>query len=92
MVLKFIPIEEAPELQKPVGTLYPLQTEAVCAGQRKHIFINCPNSGKPVSTGLKTESVVFESLPAVAVPLQCPECGKIHRWKPVDAWIGPKTA
>jgi endogenous inhibitor of DNA gyrase (YacG/DUF329 family) len=87
MVLKFIPVQEdAPELQKP-GAL----TQAVYADLRKHIFINCPNSGKPVSTGLKTESVVFESLPAVAVPLQCPECGRMHRWKPVDAWIGPKT-
>jgi hypothetical protein len=23
----------------------------------------------------------------VAVPLRCPACGQIHKWKPDDAWI-----
>jgi hypothetical protein len=53
-----------------------------------NIFINCPTTGIPVPTGLTTSSVVFHSLPAVAVPLRCPACGKIHKWKPQDAWIG----
>jgi hypothetical protein len=52
------------------------------------IFINCPNTGVPVGTGLATRSVVFSSLPPVAVPLCCPACGQIHKWKPQDAWIG----
>jgi hypothetical protein len=41
-----------------------------------------------VSTGLKTEWVVLRSLPCVAVPLRCPACGQLHRWKPADAWVG----
>ena len=53
-----------------------------------NIFINCPTMGIPVPTGLTTNSVVFHSLPAVAVPLCCPACGKMHKWKPQDAWIG----
>jgi hypothetical protein len=53
-----------------------------------NIFINCPNTGIPVATGLTTNSVVFHSLPPVAVPLCCPACGKVHKWKPQDAWIG----
>jgi hypothetical protein len=52
------------------------------------IFINCPNTGVPVGTGLATRSVVFSSLPPVAVPLCCPACGQVHKWKPQDAWIG----
>jgi len=52
------------------------------------IFINCPNTGLPVGTGLATRSVVFSSLPPVAVPLCCSACGQIHKWKPQDAWIG----
>ena len=52
------------------------------------IFIQCPSTGAPVSTGLKTEWVVLRSLPCVAVPLRCPACGQLHRWKPADAWIG----
>jgi hypothetical protein len=53
-----------------------------------NIFINCPTTGIPVPTGLTTNAVVFHSLPAVAVPLCCPACGKMHKWKPQDAWIG----
>ena len=53
-----------------------------------NIFINCPTTGIPVTTGLTTNWVVFHSLPSVAVPLRCPACGQMHRWKPQDAWIG----
>lgn len=53
-----------------------------------NIFINCPTMGIPVPTGLSTNPVVFHSLPAVAVPLCCPACGKMHKWKPQDAWVG----
>jgi hypothetical protein len=52
------------------------------------IFVQCPRTGAPISTGLKTEWVVLRSLPSVAVPLHCPACGQIHKWKPDDAWIG----
>jgi hypothetical protein len=52
------------------------------------ILIQCPRTGAPVSTGLKTEWVFLKSLPSVAVPLRCPACGQMHKWKPDDAWIG----
>jgi hypothetical protein len=52
------------------------------------ILVQCPRTGAPVPTGLKTEWVVLKSLPSVAVPLRCPACGQMHKWKPDDAWIG----
>jgi endogenous inhibitor of DNA gyrase (YacG/DUF329 family) len=52
------------------------------------ILVQCPRTGAPVSTGLKTEWVLLKSLPSVAVPLRCPACGQMHKWKPDDAWIG----
>jgi hypothetical protein len=52
-----------------------------------NIFITCPTTGVPVTTGLTTRWVVFHSLPPVAVPLCCPACGQVHNWKPQDAWI-----
>ena len=62
------------------------------AGSRlANIFINCPTTGIPVTTGLTTRWVVFHTLPSVAVPLRCPACGQMHRWKPQDAWIGQAT-
>jgi hypothetical protein len=86
MVLKFIALDEdaaGPSEKHP-------KTQPVFAELQKHIFINCPSTGMPVPTGLKTASVIFESLPPVAVPLSCPACGKTHKWKPAEAWIGPR--
>ena len=52
-----------------------------------HILIKCPRNRRPVSTGLTTDMVIFDSLPPVTVPLRCPACGQIHWWKPEDAWV-----
>jgi hypothetical protein len=52
------------------------------------ILVQCPRTGAAVPTGLKTEWVLLKSLPCVAVPLRCPACGQMHKWKPDDAWIG----
>jgi hypothetical protein len=35
------------------------------------ISIRCPITGKAVATGLTTETIVFESLPALELPLTC---------------------
>jgi len=55
------------------------------------IVVKCPATNKPVSTGLRPEWVIFKSLPPVALPLRCPECGKVHQWKPDDAWIEQRS-
>lgn len=51
------------------------------------ILIRCPRTRRPVRTGLTTDTVIFESLLPIALPLRCPACGQVHRWKPVDAWV-----
>ena len=50
-------------------------------------MIRCPSRKQPVSTGLSTDSVIFTSLPNVAVGLECPLCGKHHTWRPRQAWL-----
>jgi hypothetical protein len=51
------------------------------------ILIHCPVTGESVPTGLDTEMVVFDSLPSLELPLECPSCGQTHHWKPADAWV-----
>ena len=53
------------------------------------IVVQCPRTGTPVPTGLKTEWVFLRSLPRVAIPLRCPACGQTHKWQPHQAWIAP---
>ena len=51
------------------------------------ILVHCPVTGEAVPTGLHTETVVFESLPSIELPLECPSCGQTHHWKPGEAWV-----
>ena len=45
------------------------------------ILVTCPVTGETVPTGLNTDTVVFESLPVVRMPLGCSSCGRTHFWK-----------
>ena len=51
------------------------------------ILIRCPVAGIPVQTGLRTDTVVFRTLPNMPFELRCPRCKKLHRWRPKDAWV-----
>jgi len=51
------------------------------------IVITCPQTKRPVPTGLTTDIVILETLPDVRVPLVCRACGQTHRWKSNDAWV-----
>ena len=45
------------------------------------IMINCPATGRDVSTGIETTGI--EELPTVV----CPACGRIHPWTKAEAWL-----
>jgi hypothetical protein len=53
------------------------------------VLIKCPVTKKPVSTGLTTEHVKFESLPDDLTLMleRCPSCLKVHKWEPKEAWV-----
>jgi hypothetical protein len=52
-----------------------------------NIIIRCPVFGKAVPTGLSTETILFDSLDDIAIPMRCPACLKVHRWTRKDAWV-----
>ena len=51
------------------------------------IFILCPTTGKPVPTGLHTDTVVFHTLPKIEMRMRCPACQEDHTWKCTNAWV-----
>jgi hypothetical protein len=51
------------------------------------IMINCPATGRRVSTGIET--VDIEELPAVTAKMVCPACGGVHDWTKADASLVP---
>lgn len=44
------------------------------------IYILCPDTDRPVATGLRTDSHSFASLPEVPIRTRCPHCGSEHIW------------
>jgi hypothetical protein len=57
-----------------------------------NIMIRCTTYGTSVPTGLKTETIVLDSLSEIEVPLLCPACMKIHKWERKDAWVDKMNA
>jgi endogenous inhibitor of DNA gyrase (YacG/DUF329 family) len=51
------------------------------------IFIKCPQTGRPVSTGIEIDRASFEALPTVGAPVKCPACGATHIWNKHEAWL-----
>jgi hypothetical protein len=88
MHLKFLSLETTQT--KSEGAAAATRDGGVSQGDRlalNEIFIRCPRLGIPVSTGLTTRWVRFDSLPEVSIPLRCPACRNVHKWTPKDAWV-----
>jgi hypothetical protein len=49
------------------------------------IMINCPATGRGVSTGIET--VGIDDLPAVTAEMVCSACGRVHHWTKAEAWL-----
>lgn len=54
------------------------------------IMINCPNTGKPVFTGMIMDRQSFEqdSKAFSQTGTPCSECGEVHEWSKQDAFLG----
>jgi len=50
------------------------------------IMINCPATGRGVSTGI--EVCATDQLPIVTARMICPACGRVHEWTKKEAWLG----
>jgi hypothetical protein len=51
------------------------------------VMTRCPVTGRSVSTGIDTASVIVDSLPDVAVRMRCSACGSEHIWRKRDTWL-----
>jgi hypothetical protein len=49
------------------------------------IMIQCPSTGRGVSTGIET--IAVEQLPTVKAQTVCPACGRMHEWTKNEAWL-----
>ena len=51
------------------------------------IWITCPKTGKPVSTGMSMEPVSFYRSVLTGNSVRCPHCGVTHIWAKAEVVI-----
>lgn len=51
------------------------------------LMINCPNTGRALSTGLETERCSFERAAVFFSRTFCPICRTSHEWFATQAWV-----
>ena len=51
------------------------------------VLITCPETKRPVYTGLNYEWPSFESADLPRQTLKCPQCGNIHSWQKSEAYL-----
>jgi hypothetical protein len=51
------------------------------------VMVKCPNTGRPLSTGIATDAATFERLPEIRSQMTCPICKRDHTWSTRQAWL-----
>lgn len=51
------------------------------------VMITCPDTGRPVPTGIETDPASFAKLPDALSRTKCPLCGGEHVWWTREAWL-----
>ena len=51
------------------------------------VMISCPKTGKPVYTSFSCDEMAFRDNQFVDKSVPCPECGEVHIWTTLDAYL-----
>jgi hypothetical protein len=51
------------------------------------LMIQCPSTGKEISTGIDTDTFSLKLTEDVISSTFCPHCGQAHEWKTHETWL-----
>ncbi len=51
------------------------------------VMITCPETGKPIYTGMSFDGITFEASQLIEKSVLCPECAQVHIWNKQDAYL-----
>ena len=51
------------------------------------LMVHCPVTGQDFFSGIETDRLSFERVPAFNAMIRCPLCGVDHAWSKIDAWV-----
>ena len=56
------------------------------------VMVNCPQTGRAIPTGIKTDRESFRRSPVFFERTHCPICRADHAWFARDAWVDEPNA
>ena len=51
------------------------------------VMITCPETGKPIYTGMSVDEITLEAGRLIEKSVLCPECAQVHTWNKQDAFL-----
>ena len=51
------------------------------------VMITCPDTGRPIYTGMSFDEIIFENSQLPDKSVLCPACGQVHIWNKQDAYL-----
>jgi predicted RNA-binding Zn-ribbon protein involved in translation (DUF1610 family) len=51
------------------------------------VMIACPDTKRPIYTGVSSDEVTFETSQLAGQSISCPQCGQVHIWNKQDAYL-----
>ena len=51
------------------------------------LMVRCPCTGQDFFSGIETDRLSFEMVPAFTGTIRCPLCACEHVWSKIDAWV-----
>ena len=51
------------------------------------LMIRCPQTGRPLYTGIETDQISLNKTPDVPMHSRCPVCGGDHTYWKREAWL-----
>jgi hypothetical protein len=56
------------------------------------VMVKCPQTGRAIPTGIKTDSESFGRSPVFFARTRCPICHTDHAWFAPEAWVDEPSA
>ena len=51
------------------------------------VMIKCPDTGRPIATGIVADRESFSATPVFFAKVHCPICNAEHEWFAKEAWV-----
>jgi hypothetical protein len=72
---------------QPAGLLLERKLKQIRKAHMGMVMVKCPQTGRAIPTGIKTDRDSFRRSPVFFARTRCPICDTDHAWFARDGWV-----